>query len=104
MLLCRHHHRLLHQGVIYIRKEGIDSGSEAQLVFTNVAGRKIEYSLFPQFRAPTTGPEKTMEVEIANRELGLEIDSRTAITAWRGEVMDYAMAVEALLGRGALGQ
>ncbi|MCH7672896.1 MAG: DUF222 domain-containing protein [Proteobacteria bacterium] len=104
VLLCRHHHRLLHQGVISIRKEGIDSGSEAQLVFTNVAGRKIEYSLFPQFRAPTTGPEKTMEVEIANRELGLEIDSRTAITAWRGEVMDYAMAVEALLGRGALGQ
>ena len=104
VLLCRHHHRLLHQGVIAINKECIESGSEAQLVFTNAAGRKIEDSLFPQFRAPSTGPEKTMEIEIANRELGLEIDSRTAITAWRGEVIDYGLAVAALLDRGSVGQ
>jgi len=103
VLLCRHHHRWLHQGFIAIDKECIVSGSEAQLVFTNAAGRKIEASLFPQFRAPSTGPEQTMGIEIANRELGLEIDSRTAITAWRGEVMDYGLAVEALLDRGSVG-
>ena len=45
-----------------------------------------------------------MEIEIANRELGLEIDSRTAITAWRGEVIDYGLAVAALLDRGSVGQ
>ena len=97
VLLCRHHHRLLHQGLIAIHKECIDS--ELQLVFTNAAGRKVEPSLFPQFRTPATAPEKTMEIEIANREFGLEIDTRTAITAWRGEGMDYSLAVEALLGR-----
>ena len=32
-------------------------------------------------------------------ELGLEIDSQTAITAWRGEAMDYGLAVDALFRR-----
>ena len=34
-----------------------------------------------------------------NQELGLEINWKTAVTEWRGEVMDYYMAAEALFSR-----
>jgi len=44
-----------------------------------------------------------MGIEIAKDQLGLEIDSWAAITAWQGEAMDYAMAVAAVIGRGSIG-
>ncbi len=36
-----------------------------------------------------------------HREEGVPIDSSTAVTRWRGERMDYGIAVDALLTRSA---
>lgn len=50
-------------------------------------------------RFHTLSAETFFGIEREHEELGLEIDARTAVTAWLGEVMDYGMAVEALLSR-----
>jgi hypothetical protein len=79
-------------------------GGVQDLVFTNSAGKRIEQALFPQFRAsefssPGARLHNSLVIETDNADLGLEIDSQTAITAWRGETMDYNLAVAALFAR-----
>ena len=87
----------------YRKKPAKKKKERAQhLVFTNSAGLRIEEALFPQFEDPQfmvseSGQDKLLDIELANKELGLKIDSKTAITAWRGETMDYDMAVSALI-------
>ncbi len=34
-----------------------------------------------------------------HRERGIVIDANTAVTRWRGETMDYGIAIDALIGR-----
>jgi len=92
VLLCRHHHRLLHEGGFSIGKQ---PGASAGLRFVDKAGREIRPALYPQFAPGTT----VSELEESNRHRGLTIDARTAVTAWRGERMDYGMAIDALLWR-----
>lgn len=132
VLLCRYHHRLLHQGLFSIEvvsnnvvSENMESAHTLRhnskrtrrrksaarrlegvqnLVFTISAGKRIEQALFPQFRAsefssPGAGLHKSLVIEAHNADLGLEIDSETAITAWQGETMDYDLAVAALFAR-----
>ena len=132
VLLCRYHHRLLHQGQFSIEVVSNNvvskntesagslshrskrssqrkivarrSGGVQNLVFTNSAGKQIEQALFPQFRAsefssPGARLHQSLLIEADNADLGLEIDSHTAITAWRGETMDYDLAVGALFAR-----
>lgn len=132
VLLCRYHHRLLHQdrfsievvsnnvvsnntesaGTLSHRSKRASrrksaarrSGRIQNLVFTNSAGKRIEQALFPQFRAsefssPGARLHQSLLIETENADLGLDIDSQTAVTAWRGETMDYGMAVSALFAR-----
>ena len=132
VLLCRYHHRLLHQSLFSIevvshnavskntetagnlshrskrasqRKSAARrSGGVQNLVFTNAAGKRIEQALFPQFRASETsssgaGLHQSLLIETDNADLGLDIDSQTAVTAWQGETMDYGMAISALFAR-----
>jgi hypothetical protein len=96
VLLCRHHHRLVHEEGYGIEKD--DAGNP---VFRAPAGPGMARALHPQFQVEVKDvPAETfLAIEREHKELGLEIDYRTAVTVWLGESMDYSMAVGALLNR-----
>lgn len=106
LLLCRRHHRLLHDGVFTVTAVAAGATSP-ELVFTNAAGKKMEQSLFPQFKPlksvvsklVSAEPAKSLAIEADNRALDLDINCDTAITAWHGESMDYGLAVDSLIRR-----
>ena len=88
VLLCRHHHRLVHEGGFNVEKR---SGNRIQ--FVNESGRVI----------PQNGEKRSrgnvLTLRTAHAESGIDITSDTTVTLWRGEVMDDQLAVEALLRR-----
>ncbi len=99
VLLCRHHHRLLHQDGYEIVKRG-----ERQFEFLTPAGRALPAALAPQFAAAAEDAvSETLAIEREHDGIGLEIDSRTAVTRWEGERLDYDLAVGAMLRRRMLG-
>ena len=85
VMLCRVHHRQLHQGCFTISVE--KTASDQQLVFATRSGRKIQTSFFPQF----------LDVSAET-----SVDTRTCIPHWNGESCDYELAVAALLQRDGL--
>jgi len=84
VLLCRHHHRQVHEGRVEVRM--LDDGA---LRFQGPDGRALE-------AAPRMAGD-SRELVLAHRREGLAIDAGTAATRWAGERMDYGMAVEGLL-------
>ena len=92
VLLCRHHHRLMHEEGFEIVKD-----TNNGLIFVGPQGNTLQPSLYPQFELKNVSAETFFELEEQNHELGLVIDSETAVTGWQGEVMDYGMGVEALI-------
>lgn len=85
--LCRRHHRLLHEGEYRIHK---DEGGD--LVFINKKNEIMKRSLYPQF--PSVVEPDALERD--NREHGLDIDAKTALTRWAGEQIDYDLALDIL--------
>jgi hypothetical protein len=81
--LCRAHHRMVHKGEIVIKE--LASGSWE---FLNSEGR-------PYHNQPRKDPEifDWAEIHSVNEENGIYIDAQTAVTRWRGEKMDYDMAL-----------
>ena len=51
----------------------------------------------PQFAAPEDVVSEALVIEREHDGIGLAIDSRTAVTRWEGEKMDYDLAVGAML-------
>jgi hypothetical protein len=90
--LCRFHHRAVHEGGITVRR--LDDGAWQ---FTNRHGQAL-HSSAPGITRPLADWTSLRE---HHRRLGLLIDSRTAATKWRGETMDYGIAIDALIGRAA---
>lgn len=90
VLLCRHHHRLLHQEGFAIVK-GAD-GFE----FVRSDGHNLPRALAPQFDDVEAQCEK-LAIEAEDDALGLRIDARTAVTRWLGESMDFGFAVGTLM-------
>ena len=82
LMLCRHHHRGLHKGEFSISVEN------AAVVFTTAKGKRLEPSIYPQFPQNVT-PNFDNVFPLINKN--------TAVTQWRGEVMDFGMAVDGLL-------
>ena len=86
--LCRYHHRLVHEGGF-----GCEKTADGRIVFKNKDGnviRRAEYH-------PTI-PSNTDAVDLLRQEIPeIEIDSKTCVTRWEGEKMDYSVAVEALM-------
>lgn len=83
-LLCRHHHRLVHEGGYAVTMQ-----SGGTPVFTDPA-------VIP------TGPDTRFRGNVAaltarNRQAGLTIGPQTPVPDWLGEGMDDSMAVEGLL-------
>jgi len=92
VLLCRRHHRLVHEQGF----EVINRGS-GNIEFRRPDRRVLPEALFPQFREQEAYGE-TLAIEREHQRMGLDVDEFTAITQWRGERMDYSMAVEGILG------
>ena len=88
--LCRFHHRAVHEGGIRI--ERCDDGAWR---FIRRSGESV-YSCAPGHTQPLAD---WTELAARNVDHGLHIDANTAATQWRGERMDYGIAVESLLYR-----
>jgi hypothetical protein len=90
--LCRFHHRQVHEGRVVIKH--LDDGA---LRFVKPDGR--------MFESPKPGPvqpaEDWRQSPIARHPAGTTINEKTATTRWRGERMDYDLAIEALCQRKA---
>jgi len=83
--LCRHHHRLVHEGGFDCEKD-----ASGNVVFRDSDGKVI----------PVTGPiSRYRGNDISNLQEILEdryIDSKTVIPEWHGEDMDRGLAIEML--------
>ena len=88
VLLCRRHHRLVHEGGF-----GVQTNSAAGIHFTYPDGRVMPYGPKGRFSGNVVTLEKR------NRENGLEITHKTLACQWTGEQMDYSLAVWGLQSR-----
>ncbi|MFT3803558.1 MAG: DUF222 domain-containing protein [Burkholderiaceae bacterium] len=88
VLLCRFHHRQVHEGRIDVRV--LNDGA---LRFNDSHGHPFEPA------APMTGDDR--QIVLRHRRAGLVIDADTAVTRWAGERIDYGMAVGGLLAEQA---
>jgi len=88
--LCRFHHRAVHEGGIRIQR--LDDGAW-RFVLGN--GQSLE-SCSPG-RSFALGDWRNLVATDEGR--GIPIDAHTAATRWRGERMDYGMAIDSLLFR-----
>jgi hypothetical protein len=93
--LCRFHHRQVHEGRVLIKR--LDDGA---LRFVKPDGRAFE--------SPQPGPKKPAtdwrRSPVAKHPPGTAINEKTATTRWRGERMDYDLAIDVLLQRAAKGK
>ncbi|MGM0658050.1 MAG: DUF222 domain-containing protein [Pseudomonadota bacterium] len=85
VLLCRHHHRLVHEGGYGVCM------TAGGLKFTDSTGRTIAPVAETRFRG------NVFALKLGNERSGLEIDAETTVPRWEGERMDDGMAVEGLL-------
>jgi Domain of unknown function (DUF222)/HNH endonuclease len=87
--LCRMHHRLVHEGEISVEKQ-TDGGWR----FLHPDGRQFERV------HDEDGPwHQWVDIGRTHAQLGIHIDEDTAATRWRGERMDYDLAVAILCGQ-----
>jgi hypothetical protein len=88
LLLCRRHHRLVHEGGF-----GIEPRPTGDFVFTLPDGKALPNSADGRSRG------NVHDIREANRRNGLEITPKTAVPRWCGEKMDGSLAVLALIQR-----
>jgi hypothetical protein len=86
VLLCRTHHRLVHEAGYGVRQ---------------TAGKGIAFSL-PDGKIIPQGPDtrsrgNVVSIKMRNRKNGLKITPDTSIPEWYGDPMDHGIAVDMLL-------
>ncbi len=86
LLLCRHHHRLVHEGGYAVRVN-----ADGSPVFTRPDGRRLD--------EPPRPAAATADILDTHRAAGLAITPETGIPLWQGEAMDYGLAIEGLIRR-----
>ena len=91
--LCRYHHRSLHR-----EEYRIELGA-GELIFIDARGRPMPPAIHPQFASGPSAADRVERLRAEHAERGVAIDETTAVTAWRGESMDYPTAVEWLQRR-----
>jgi hypothetical protein len=91
ILLCRHHHTLLHQEGFEIVK------GPAGFEFVRPDGRELPQALAMQFEESAEPQDGSLFIETEDDTLGLHIDARTAVMLWQGESMNYGFAVGTLM-------
>lgn len=85
--VCRFHHRQVHEGRVVI--QSLDDGA---LRFLRPDGRCFD-SVAPEHTHPLCDGQ---ELPAFHDQHGIRIDENTAATRWRGEKMDYGLAIEVL--------
>jgi hypothetical protein len=88
VLLCRRHHRLVHEGGF-----GVGCNSAGTITFTYPDGREMATGPDSRFRG------NVVAIKVNNRNHGLDIHSGTLPPLWRGEKMDHSLAVLGLISR-----
>ncbi len=88
--LCRFHHRKVHEGGVTVQV--LDDGA---FRFVRPDGTGFDSVA----TGSTTSLGDWTQLPRRHCEEGVAIDRSTAVTGWRGERMDYGIAVEALLAR-----
>jgi len=88
VLLCRRHHRLVHEEGF-----GLETERPGRFIFTLPNGQPIAECPKTRFRGNVTA------LKSRNRRQGVDITPRTPIPLWYGESMDTQIAVEALIRR-----
>ncbi len=86
MLLCRRHHRAVHEGG-YTAEATADPHEPVRF-------RRPDGTLLGD---PCELPATDRAVVDENRRLGLDIDHVTAVPTWAGERLDLGLCVDALL-------
>jgi hypothetical protein len=86
VLLCRTHHRLVHEAGY-----GVQHQADKHVVFSLPDGKII-----PEV-PETRSRGNVVEIKSINRKNGLEITAATAIPQWYGDTMDHGTAVDMLL-------
>jgi hypothetical protein len=90
--LCRFHHRQVHEGRVVLQR--LDDGA---LRFVRPDGRAFESP------APGT-PSDAGRLAALHAGCGVHIEPGTAVSLWRGEQMDYGLAIEVLLQQAQRGR
>jgi hypothetical protein len=88
VLLCRFHHRLVHEGGVEVQ-----TLNDGALRFVRPDGRCFDSTSALPVQSDWT------ELRSSNQNAGVHIDPKTASTRWKGESMDYGFAVQALMQR-----
>ncbi len=88
VLICRHHHRLVHEGGFGVALDPIGT-----IQFTDPKGKIIAPTADRNLR----GDFRTIIHD--NEQSGLEITPKTTVPDWYGEKMDYSAAIESMLYR-----
>ncbi len=86
--LCRFHHRQVHEGKVVVKS--LDDGA---LRFLRPNGESFD-SVAPDHTRPLSD---WRELCAEHEQRGICIDQNTATTGWRGEKMDFGLAIEVLL-------
>jgi len=90
VLLCHRHHRLVHEGGYRV-----EASHRGGFIFHSPDGRALESAPpLPDVRGSNI---TELEVERANRRLGLHIDESTCLTDWEGSQPDYNYIVGGLM-------
>jgi hypothetical protein len=87
-LLCRRHHRHVHEHGFSIARDG-----DRKLLFRRPDGRAVHDAPQPKACPSEQGHDELMQ---AHGSEELEIDENTSIPAWRGENANYERIIEAL--------
>ncbi len=88
--LCRFHHRQVHEGRVVVQT--LDDGA---LRFVRPDGQAFD-SVAPHHPCPLAD---WRELPAAHDQQGIHVTPHTAVTRWRGEQMDYGLAIDVLLQR-----
>ena len=90
MLLCRAHHRAVHEGGYRIERDSVEPGAGARWVF-----HRPDDTVIPPEPPPLPQTDPNVVVR-QNVQLGLDIGPQTAMPYWAGERLDVGLALDAL--------
>ncbi len=94
-VLCRHHHRLVHEGGFGVDATQDGDSRVVEFLFTTPNGRIIPRVPPP----PELGDEPIQHIVKANAEAGLQLDDRSVRGKGGSPTMDYGLAIDSLIAR-----
>jgi len=100
--LCRFHHRLVHEGGVKIEAQAegrwrfrLPDGAalDSTPALAKLAANELRFS---DDARPQRGGDRAARIFAANAAQSICITPQTAVTRWRGESMDYGLALDVL--------